>query len=209
MKMIEPGSFRRQKEAGSPVSGPEITITRPFYVGVYEVTEAQWAVVMGGRGGAAPKADVSWMDAVEFCRRLSTNEGVTYSLPTDAQWEYACRAGTQTDYSFGNTWDVAASRQPNPWGLYDMHGNVWEWCSDWYADSYLEGDACDPKGPTAGRLRVLRGGSWRGSALGFAPPDSCEVAFRNHMFPDAKVDPKIGFPPVGFRVVVEIDPDVD
>ena len=126
MKLIQPGTTS------------SIEITTPYYIGVYEVTDAQWARVMGGNGGPEPAGNVSYNEATKFCQRLSAKEGITYSLPSEDQWEYACRAGTVTEYSFGDSWDEAASRRPNPWGLYDMHGNQWEWCIG----------------------SVLRGGSW-------------------------------------------------
>lgn len=116
MKLIQPGSVS------------SVEITTPYYTGVYEVTEAQWARVMGGSGGDEPANWVSYETSREFCQRLSAKEGITYSLPSEDQWEYACRAGTTTEYSFGDDWDEAASRQPNAWGLYDMHGNLWELC---------------------------------------------------------------------------------
>jgi formylglycine-generating enzyme required for sulfatase activity len=129
---------------------------------------------------------VSWDDAVEFCRRLRRKEGVTYRLPTEAEWEYACRAGTTTPFSFGS---VANGRQanckgdepygmeqkgpnlgrttavgsyaPNAFGLYDMQGNVWQWCADWYGERYYDvSPPDDPRGPDAGSWRILRGGSW-------------------------------------------------
>jgi formylglycine-generating enzyme required for sulfatase activity len=124
---------------------------------------------------------VSHDDAVEFCRRLSKQEGVEYRLPTEAEWEYACRAGTTTAFSFGddeaklgqyawydkNAWDIGekyahrvGQKLPNPWGLYDMHGNVWEWCQDWYAPYGSETVVSDPVGPAQGDYRVLRGGSF-------------------------------------------------
>ena len=136
---------------------------KPFYLSAYEVTQEQYQAVMGIRqfltdeqAARFPVTDVSYNNAVEFCRRLSEKEDVEYRLPTEAEWEYACRAGTTTAYSFGDDaaklseygWFVDESpdfmphrigqKKPNPWGLYDMHGNVWEWCRD----------------------RVVRGGSW-------------------------------------------------
>jgi len=168
-----------------------VKITEPFYLSVYEVTQQQYEKVMGvspwkGRqfvqeGRDNPATYVSWDDAVEFCRKLSEQEGVDYRLPTEAEWEYTCRAGTTTAYSFGddvsklgehawydkNAWDIGekyahrvGQKLPNPWGLYDMHGNVWEWCQDWYAPYGSEKVVSDPMGPAQGDGRVLRGGSF-------------------------------------------------
>jgi formylglycine-generating enzyme required for sulfatase activity len=150
---------------------------------------------------------MNWDEAVEFCRKLSQKEGRKYRLPTEAEWEYACRAGTKTAYSFGdddtklgdygwfraNAHDVGqkyghivAHKKPNPWGLYDMHGNVWEWCSDWLGD-YPTDAATDPNGPSTGENRVIRGGSVsfqggdaRSAERGGTKPDneSCSIGFR-------------------------------
>ena len=134
-------------------------------------------------GDNYPAVSVSWDDATEFCKKLTALEqnsgklsaNQTYRLPTEAEWEYACRAGTTTAYSCGNAesslgeyaWyddnsdselHEVATKKPNPWGLFDMHGNVWEWCEDWYEESLSGGN--DPKGPSAGSDRVLRGGRW-------------------------------------------------
>ncbi|HOX36559.1 MAG TPA: formylglycine-generating enzyme family protein [Candidatus Brocadiia bacterium] len=146
---------------------------KPFYIGVYEVTEAQYAAVMGSGGSSSPKNNVSWNEATEFCKKLSQKEGLEYNLPTEAQWEFGCRAGTTTNYSFGDGWNEGASRQANPWGLYDMHGNLWEWCQD-----------------SVGSSRVLRGGSWDGF------PDYCRSAYRLDLDPSGAY---IYF--FGFRVV--------
>jgi len=157
-----------------------------------------------------PAVFVSWNDAKAFCEWLSKKEGKKSRLPTEAEWEYACRAGTQTRWSFGDNhreigdyaWIKGNSRghrqpvgqkKPNPWGLYDMHGNVWEWCADWYRDSYLPVSSPilirthDPKGPSSGENRVLRGGSWRqheGAALS---------AFRTSEECPGRVDETYGF----------------
>ena len=163
MKLIKPGAFMMGSfMGGGPANeypAHKVTITKPFYIGVYEVTGRQYSKIMGGADTPSPRVNISWNDAMTFCKRLSEREGVTYTLPTEAQWEYACRAGTATKYSFGNGYNKAAARQPNPWGLYDMHGNVWEWCQDWYG-GYASGHVTDPKGPSSGTYRVLRGGSW-------------------------------------------------
>jgi formylglycine-generating enzyme required for sulfatase activity len=169
-----------------------VKITKPFYLGVCEVTQQQYQKVMGARpwqgkdnvreGPDYPAVYVSHGDAVEFCRRLSDQEGVEYRLPTEAEWEYACRAGTTTAFSFGddaaklgqyawyqkNAEDIGekyahrvGQKLPNPWGLYDMHGNVFEWCQDWAGRSGSEKVVSDPVGPAQGKYRVLRGGSLR------------------------------------------------
>ena len=168
-----------------------VKITRPFYLSAHEVTRHQYEQVMKARpweglkhlqhGPDYPATNVSWNDAVEFCRRLSDREGMEYRLPTEAEWEYACRAGTTTLYSFGDdasrleqhAWYLknassvgeryghrVGKKLPNPWGLYDMHGNVWEWCQDWYAPYGSEKVLSDPAGPARGGRRVLRGGSF-------------------------------------------------
>ena len=132
-------------------------------------------------------ASVPWNEAAQFCKTLSAEHGIHCRLPTEAEWEYACRAGTLTQYSFGDAWSEAASRQPNPWGLCDMHGNLWEWCSDWYdPDYYITCPSADPSGPRVGHHRVLRGGSWGGA------PDGRRSAFRGGALP-AGSDSGLGF----------------
>ena len=181
-----------------------VRITKSFYLGMHEVTQEQYERVMG-KSPIASKGDpqkpvhrVSWNDSVEFCRRLSDKEGMTYRLPTEAEWEYTCRAGTTTLYSFGDdpkdlggyawwmgtdprnagvvTIDMhpVGQKKPNAWGLYDMHGNVSEWCADWYAtDYYAKSPVDDPVGPDSGDSRVLRGGS-----DGDSHPGSLRSAYR-------------------------------
>ncbi|MCY2926365.1 MAG: formylglycine-generating enzyme family protein, partial [Planctomycetota bacterium] len=177
------GSPETEKDR-QPDEGPqhEVTISKPFYMGVYEVTQAQYEAVMGTnpsafKGSENPVEQVSWDDAVEFCKALSAKTGKAVRLPTEPQWEYACRAGTKTRFGFGDddtdlrdyAWFSGHSlskthpvgeQEPNAWGLYDMHGNVWEWCSDYYADSYANAKTTDPQGPGSGTDRVLRGGGW-------------------------------------------------
>ena len=147
--------------------------------------------------------NVSWYDAVEFCRRLSDKTGKTVRLPTEAEWEYACRAGSKTRFPFGDSesalgdyaWcgsnsggktNPVGQKKPNAWGLYDMHGNVWDWCADWYGD-YPKGAATDPQGPAAGRDRFLRGGSWNNVA------GSCRAASRRKFGPGSRFYIDIGF----------------
>ena len=172
-----------------PPSGSQhpVTITRPFHIGAFEVTQEQYQKVMGKnpshfKGPNNPVEKVTWDEAVEFCRRLSKlpeekAAGHVYRLPTEAEWEYACRAGTTTKFSFGDdegqldqyAWyrdskgtkgtHPVGEKKPNPWGLYDMHGNVGEWCQDRFGE-YPRGPVTDPTGPTTGSGRVLRGGGW-------------------------------------------------
>ena len=194
MKLLPSGTFLMGSDSGLRWERPvhRVDITRPFYIGVYEITGAQWARVAGGNGSDEPKTGVSWTQVAAFCRRLSEKEGVTYSLPTEAQWEYACRAGTRTEYSFGDIWDTMASYRPNPWGLYDMDRNVWEWCADWFGESYYRSSPrIDPQGPASGPCRVVRGGAWD------ILPTYSRAASRAGVVPE---DRSSG---VGFRVVVE------
>jgi len=217
--LIRPGRFMM----GSPDSelgrgdkeGPqhEVVIAKPFYLGVTEVTQAQYEAVMGTnpsqfKGPTNPVESVSWNDAVEFCRKLSEKTRKTFRLPTEAEREYACRAGSKTRFSFGDSESVlgeyawyasnsggkthpVGQKKPNPWGLYDMHGNVAEWCADWYAD-YPKAAVTDHQGPASGTYRVLRGGSW------YPTPDGCRSAFRNYGTPG------IRYNVFGFRVVVSV-----
>ena len=200
-----------------------VKITKPFYLSIYEVTQQQYEKVMGTRRWAGwpftqegPDYPAEWLfksAAVKFCRKLSEKEGVKYHLPTEAQWEYACRAGTTTDYSFGD--DVTqlekyawynksalvetfkfeghahrvGQKLPNPWGLYDMHGNVWEWCQDWYAPYSSEKVVTDPTGPAQGEHLVIRGGAFNHYAK------NARSAYRSNI----PVEPS-GPYAVGFRV---------
>jgi formylglycine-generating enzyme required for sulfatase activity len=204
-----------------------VRITRPFYLGATEVTQGQYQAVTGQnpsffRGSSdAPVERVSWNEAVAFCNKLSEREGLKprdptgedpksegegYRLPTEAEWEYACRAGTSTRYSFGDdaaklgdfgwfgrnsrnsTHDVGRKR-PNAWGLYDMYGNVWEWCGDGYDASYYgKSPAADPSGPPQAERRVNRGGAWS------SPPARIQTAYRRGGAPGFR-----GFS-LGFRV---------
>jgi formylglycine-generating enzyme required for sulfatase activity len=167
--------------------GPQhnVTLTKPFYMQTSEVTQGQWVAVMGVNpsmyqncGDNYPVDKVSWNDVDEFITRLNLRENTDkYRLPSEAEWEYACRAGQTEAFSFGGDkkklgdygWFHDNSRgwphhvyqkSPNAWGLYDMHGNVWEWCQDWYG-KYPSESVTDPRGPDSGTHRVSRGGSWR------------------------------------------------
>jgi formylglycine-generating enzyme len=197
--------------------GPQrrVAISKPFYMGRCEVTQAQWRAVMGSEpwdGGEWTKSGdnhaasyITWALASEFCKTLSKQTGRKVALPTEAQWEYACRAGGQTTYSFGddasqlgdyawckdNAWDAnqmyahrVGRKKPNALGLHDMHGNVWEWCRDWYNTDFH--DNAD-----MGTERARRGGSW------FSDRQRCRTAFRDWSL----ADPRSRF--YGLRVVVE------
>jgi sulfatase modifying factor 1 len=185
MIWVKPGTFTMgQERLAMPVH--QVTLTNGFYLGKYEVTQAQWQRVMGSdpsefKGADRPVETVTWTQAVEFCEKLTETErragrlpaGMAYQLPTEAQWEYACRAGTTTAYSWGdsissknaNFGRVFGGTTPvgkypaNPWGFHDMHGNVWEWCADWFG-TYPRGSVTNPEGPASGSRRVERGGSW-------------------------------------------------
>nr|WP_315425807.1 formylglycine-generating enzyme family protein [uncultured Albidiferax sp.] len=235
--LVPAGSFMMGSAVGEPDAKANenprhrVHISRPFYMATHEVTQAQWQTVTGsspydhersnpflGLPGMAERirqpqnpATVSWNDAQAFISQLNQREGHTrYRLPTEAEWEYAARAGTTTAYSFGN--DIAqlgryawygedfqtgsshpvGRKLPNPWGLYDVHGNVWEWVQDWYAPGYGTSDpTSDPRGPAAGTERVVRGGSWHVTA------DGWRSAFRKPYAPDYR-----GIS-IGFRLVMD------
>ncbi len=205
--LILPGSFTM----GSPItevgrqdweSQHLVTISSWYYLGAFEVTQDEYEKVTGKRpsayrstqlsfgqvgerfrGATYPVNQISWEDAVSFCKKLSDlpeekTAGREYRLPTEAEWEYACRAGSRTIYSFGDSvvalgeyaWfgdtlegaRPVGQKKPNHWGLYDMHGNVFEFCQDWYGDAdYPSGAATNPQGPGEGATRVSRGGCWR------------------------------------------------
>ena len=169
------GSPESENARGIYETQHEVTLTKPYYMGKYEVTQEQYESVMGvnpsngTKGAKLPVTDVSWEDCNEFIKKLNANTDGGYRLPTEAEWEYACRAGTSTAYSFGDSVTqndanvdgssikVVGSYKPNALGLYDMHGNVFEWCNDRYGD-YVTGAVTDPKGPAPGNSHVLRGG---------------------------------------------------
>jgi formylglycine-generating enzyme required for sulfatase activity len=191
----------------------KVNISKPFYLGVTEVTQAHYEKVMGknpSRFKGKPKhpvENVSWNDAQAFCKKLSGMDPKgSYRLPTEAEWEYACRAGTRTTYPWGDEWKneygwifrrpagptkEVGTLKPNPWGLHDMCGNVWEWCQDFYAKPYLPGEQTDPTGPAEGELRCLRGGSW------YYQPAAARCANRR-AHPPTRIDGD-----AGFRVVFE------
>jgi formylglycine-generating enzyme required for sulfatase activity len=217
---VEEGGYVKAEQ---PVH--RVRLTRSFWMGVYEVTQEQYRAVMGqnpsqSKGAKRPVENVSWADAQEFCKRVSEKTGETARLPTEAEWEYACRAGTTTAYCFGDSisTDLAnydrseadedddlvplgESRQrtmpvgsfpANPWGLHDMHGNVSEWCQDWFAREYYpKSPDADPMGPETGKYRVIRGGALHSA------PRFCRSGFRGAVPPDSR------HKSAGFRVVVE------
>ena len=221
-KLIPAGTFTM----GSPLGEPgrdsdetqhQVTLTQAFYIQTTEVTQAQWVTVMGSNpsnfSGCSdcPVEQVSWDDVQTFITNLNTWGEGTYRLPTEAEWEYAARAGsttafangdiTYTDCTYDSNLDVmgwycynssstqsVGQKDSNAWGLYDMHGNVWEWCQDWYG-AYPSGSVTDPTGPFSGSERVTRGGGWYNYAM------SCRSAYRNSGLPDFIGDV------LGFRLV--------
>ncbi len=219
------GSPDTEKDRHDNEHQHKVTITKPFYMQTTEVTQGQWKEVMGtepwkgkqyvkeGPNNAA--SWVSWDDAMAYCKKLSEQERKTYRLPTEAEWEYACRAGTDTAWSFGNDKKVlgdyawyrentvnigeqyahqVGQKKPNAFGLYDMHGNVYEWCHDYYGeDYYKQSSEKDPTGPTSGSARVVRGGSWVLSSRATRSADRGRggAGFRGNF--------------LGFRLVRELD----
>jgi len=201
------GSPDSDKDA-MPSEKPQhrVRITKPFYLAKFLVTQEQWAAVMGKnpsyfKNPKNPVENVNWDDCQKFLGKLSVKTGwpkSKFALPTEAQWEYACRAGSATRYHFGDAeskfgeyaWCRANSggkthpvgeKKPNAWGLYDMHGNVWEWCQDWYDGGYYtHSKKDDPTGPAIGSIRAFRGGGWAYAAAG------CQSASRFHSVPGAR-----------------------
>ena len=260
LTLVSPGTFLMGSNVKTKIPGTttpihEVTLTHPFHLGVYEVTQEQYEQVMeknpsSSKSHRNPVDSVSWFDAVEFCKQLSAmpkekSAGRIYRLPTEAEWEYACRSGTSTDYCFGNeasklveyAWFVGNSgdavidfqtlgpfekiralssnqnrphpvgeKKTNAWGLHDMHGNMWEWCQDHYAQ-YRAGAVTDPINPAPNTAReasanpinrlldqgrVVRGGGWRVYAAG------CRSTYRNSN------DPSLRGPVNGFRVAMSM-----
>ena len=253
MNLIEAGTFTMGKGDQSDsfmnnATSHQVTLTKDFYMGIYEITQEQFKAVVGSvtgnepsnfTGAKHPVEQVTWYDAVEFCNLLSEKMGLTkvytitgrnpagtgypiisatvkadlskdgFRLPTEAEWEYACRAGTTTAWNYGSAADddymwyadnSGSTTHPvgtttgekasggNKWGLYDMHGNVWEWCWDWYG-TYASGAQTNPQGADPDTYRVVRGGSWGDSAGG------TRSAYRSYYIPD------YGSNRLGFRVV--------
>ena len=241
MNWINPGTFTMgspEDELGrdNDETQHQVTLTRGYWMGKYEVTQAQYEAIMGKnpsyfKGADLPVEQVTW-DAMTFCAKLTEQEraagrlpeGYEYTLPTDAQWEYACRAGTTTALNSGknlsdkeqcpemdemgwygyNTGEYdsdgnhtnkgktypVGQKLPNAWGLYDMHGNVWEWCLDWYGGDYPVSAVTDPTGPISGSRRMIRGGSfYRGASY-------CRSACRDYGSPNRR------YGDCGFRVAL-------
>jgi formylglycine-generating enzyme required for sulfatase activity len=217
--LINSGSFMMgsSEQEGDSDETPrhKVTITKPFYLGKYEVTQEQWKKVMGNnpssfRGNDNPVDTVSWKDCIAFTEKLSSMMGRKLTLPSEAQWEYACRAGSiykwfyvaddlnAGDYGWidsnsGGTTHPVGLKEPNEWGLYDMYGNIQEWCLDWYQNPYADGEAVDPSGPKEGDSRVIRGGGW-GDFL-----DNARSSYRNANGENEANDG------TGFRCVLYLD----
>jgi formylglycine-generating enzyme required for sulfatase activity len=191
----------------------KVVISKPFFMAVTEVTQEQYRKVTGqnpskARGPDLPVEFVSWHDAVEFCRKLGEAEGRIYRLPTEAEWEYACRAGSSDPFakelgyerlawgfdSPGNGPKPVATKQANAWGLFDMHGNVAEWCADWYG-AYPKDVTVNPQGPEKGDARVVRGGSFLNGA------SECRAASRQKFHSEPPLTTRANF--IGFRVVLD------
>jgi formylglycine-generating enzyme required for sulfatase activity len=212
MVLIKAGSFVRIKHA--------VTLTHDYWLGKYEVTQGEFSAVMGKNPSHftgdtnRPVEKLTFFDAEAYCAELSKREqkaghlppGYEYRLPSEAEWEYACRAGTTNLFSFGDAatnadqyaWTMENSdgtthpvgqKRPNSWGLYDMHGNVWEWCSDWFAP-YPATELTDPAGPASSKFKVFRGGGWN-QAIEFART-------RNRFM----MSPSNGIHFVGFRLAL-------
>jgi formylglycine-generating enzyme required for sulfatase activity len=231
LKLIPKGTFDMGSAANDPgadLDEPlhQVTLSRDFYIGQFEVTQSQYKDVLGTNPSQFPRdkkidpanypvEGVSWLDAVEFCQRLSElpeekKAGRIYRLPTEAEWEYACRAGSPAAFCFGNDPQLLSKyawfdkngggqthpvglKRPNDWGLYDMHGNAWEWVADWY-EVYPRKSVTDPKGPRSGKDRVYRGASWNYS------PDYHRSANRTATAPTFR---GFEFLSISFRVAID------
>lgn len=215
-----PSELKRDSDEGQH----HVKLTKAFYMGKFEVTQLQYRVIMKDNksrfgGDNLPVENVNWYEASRFLKKLSDKTGLKFRLATEAEWEYACRAGTTTAFNTGTTLDSdlanynaktpyadgivgvylkrtteVGSYLPNAFGLYDMHGNVWEWCSDRYDKNYYKKTMpIDPKGPVEGRSYVIRGGAWNGKVY------KCRSADRNKRWP------KDNRGNIGFRAVLEIE----
>jgi formylglycine-generating enzyme required for sulfatase activity len=231
MVWIKPGTFTMgspstEKDRGSN-EGPQtvVTITKGFWMSKFETTQGEYQSVMGSNPSRftgdlqRPVDYVTWNNATNYCAKLTVREraagrlpaGYEYRLPTEAEWEYACRAGSTTRFTYGDDLNYAnlrdyawyngnngnstyqvGKRQPNPWGLYDMYGNVWEWCLDGYVDSLPGGSIADPRGPDSNTAsyRVVRGGGYASSA------SECRSAYRYSQFSTSQYWYGLGFRPV-------------
>lgn len=233
---VPPGSFMMGSPPNEQFRNEDETLhsvklTRPFFMQETEVTQAQWKAIMGSNpsffsdcGENCPVERVSWNDTGRFLEALNKRGEGRYRLPTEAEWEYACRAGSKSAFSWGDVPDCSKgmfnnnprrglakclrevlarglkpgspapvrSYPPNPWGLYDMHGNVWEWCQDWYGP-YPQGEVADPQGPARAAFKVRRGGSW------FKYATFGRSANRNWAHPASRYNT------TGFRLVREPD----
>ena len=193
--LVEPGEFEMGSDKGDNDEAPvhTVRISKAFYLAATETTQAQWHALMGDnpsefQGARLPVDSASWDDAQRFASKLNGGSEGPFRLPTEAEWEYACRAGTTTEYAFGEaispeqanydgerSWGKgrpglnrrrtveAGSLPANAWGFHEMHGNVWEWCQDWFDSDYYKacrGGVVDPQGPKSGSSRPARGGSW-------------------------------------------------
>jgi formylglycine-generating enzyme required for sulfatase activity len=210
--LLPPGTFMMGSPPGEKLRENvetlhRVTLTRAFWMSVTPVTQAQWQAVVGNnpsrfQGENLPVQNVSWNTARKFCVKLGKREGRSYRLPTEAEWEYACRAGTSSPFFFGATLlpeqasslasaaypgglrtyvaepPAVRTYPPNGWGLYDVHGGVWQWCQDWFK-KYSRGDSVDPQGPDQGEQRVIRGGCWRANS------ENCRSARRARILPTA------------------------
>jgi formylglycine-generating enzyme required for sulfatase activity len=212
MILVKAGSFNRLNQT--------VILSRDYWLGKYEVTQGEFAAVTGrnpsqfGGDPKRPVEKVSHVDATAYCRALTRREreagrlppGYEYRLPTEAEWEFACRAGSNAQFSFGDdpaaagdhawteensdgTTHPVGQKAPNPWGFHDLHGNVWEWCQDWFSD-YPPATVVDPVGPATGRFKVFRGGGWYHAA---------RFARINSRF---TMSPSNGIDFVGFRVAL-------
>jgi len=224
LKRLEAGTFIMGEDQND--ESHRVTLTKPFFCGLFEVTQKQYTLVTGtdpcastqyGKSDSRPVHYVSYdmirgasngakwpassaVDSTSFMGKLRARTGLDFDLPTEAQWEYACRAGTTTTYYWGNSMDgnlawyadnsttthTVGQKGTNAWGLYDIHGNVWEWCLDWYGNLTYGND---PKGASSGTLRNHRGGSWNNAA------SSCTSVFRS------RSTPSNSYKDVGFRIV--------
>jgi sulfatase modifying factor 1 len=212
---IPPGNFmmgspKEEKERLGVEAQYKVTLSKGYYMGVYTVTQEQWNEVMGNNPSKfkgeknLPVEQVSWDDCQEFIKKLRDKDKKPYRLPSEAEWEYACRAGKTTPFHFGETISTdqanyngietygngkkgknrekttpVGSFSANTWGLHDMHGNVLQWCQDWYGE-YPQKDVVDPQGGSTGKYRALRGGSW------YFYPRYCRSASRDRAEPDSR-----------------------